>query len=336
MSESTTALHLREHDLELCANLLRDDQVIAVPTETVYGLAGNSLCENAVRRIFEVKGRPLVDPLISHFRSAESVFEHVHENTAARRLAKAFWPGPLTLILPKKSTIPDLVTAGLACAGVRVPTHPTFRALLDLLPFPLAAPSANPFGYVSPTKSEHVFRTLGSRIPAVLEGGPCDHGIESTIVDMRQHDRPVILRPGPISAEELAHVLGVLPKSASTSRNGNEAAQVAPGMLTKHYSPKSRVRLLKFGAVSIDELDRLSKSADTALVLQTKPKELSETGSVYWLSEDGDLEIITKNLFDLLQKLELAGYPEIAVEMSPTNNGLGAALNDRLNRAAAD
>ena len=139
----------------------------------------------AVRKIFSVKGRPLIDPLISHFFSASAAFDHVIENPSARKLAETFWPGPLTIILPKKSTIPDLVTAGLSSAAIRVPTHPALRDLLQRLDFPLAAPSANPFGYVSPTRPDHVSNTLGSKVTAILDGGLCQHGIESTIIDLR-------------------------------------------------------------------------------------------------------------------------------------------------------
>ena len=204
-----------------------------MPTETVYGLAGNALKEESVRKIFEVKGRPLLDPLIVHFSSIKQAEAHVEFNERARALAAQFWPGALTLVLANKDTISDLVTAALPSVAVRVPGHPIFRNLLERLEFPIAAPSANPFGYVSPTLAEHV--------AATLDGGACEHGVESTIVDLRNPDAPKILRPGPLTAEQLG-----MP-SVELKQGSNESAQVAPGMLTQHYSPNTPITLFEHG-----------------------------------------------------------------------------------------
>jgi len=311
-------------NLDLCADLLRDEAVIGVPTETVYGLAGNALCESSVRKIFEVKGRPLIDPLIVHFSSIEDAEVHVEFNQCARELAAQFWPGALTLILPKKASISDLVTAGLPSAAVRVPGHPVFRSLLERLDFPLAAPSANPFGYVSPTLAEHVESTLGDRILVVLDGGACDHGVESTIVDLRDPDAPKILRPGPISAE----ALGIQITDTPQTKTPEQTAQAAPGMLTQHYSPNTPIQLFSHG-----EQPNGVQGSD-AIVYNTKPASSEPSADTFWLSESGDLAEIAHNLFMLIQKMDKASYTRLHVERA-ADEGIGVAINDRLSRAAA-
>ncbi len=331
MPEPKIMIKADAENLERCAALLAGDELVAVPTETVYGLAGNCFSESAVRKIFSVKGRPLIDPLISHFYSAAHAFEHVLVTEEARKLAKVFWPGALTMVLTKKSTIPDLVTAGMPTAAVRVPGHPILRSLLDKVSFPLAAPSANPFGYVSPTRPEHVLRTLGDKIPAILDGGTCELGLESTIVDLRKEGHPAILRPGPISNEALTEVLGV--RVVTTTRDAEDgAAQSAPGMLSKHYSPKASIKILPHGyRLSADNKDM---GKNTAIILNSKPSPLPEnTEHVFWLSETADLKTIASNFFHLIQKLDQTGYEQIQVEAAPDHR-IGIAINDRLTRAA--
>ena len=306
-----------------CANYLRGGKVIGIPTETVYGLAGNALCEKTVRKIFEVKGRPFIDPLIVHFDSLESAFQHADLSEFARKLAARFWPGPLTLVVAKRNSIPGIVTAGLSTVAIRVPGHPVFRSLLEDLDFPLAAPSANPFGYVSPTRAEHVQTTLGHRIPTVLDGGACWHGVESTIVDLRDPRQPKILRPGPISAEEL----GIeTPKTDRRSSAGG--AQAAPGMLTQHYSPRTPIQLFAHGA----QPEVVTPSA--AVLYNTKPTTSELANNQFWLSESGDPAEIAHNLFMLIQKLDTANYTVLHVERA-ADEGIGVAINDRLTRAAA-
>ncbi|MGB0743139.1 MAG: L-threonylcarbamoyladenylate synthase [Opitutales bacterium] len=308
-----------------CAALLRSDELVAVPTETVYGLAGNALSEIAVRKIFTVKGRPLIDPLITHFKDAESAFSHTVYTRAAESLASAFWPGPLTLVCEKLPVIPDLVTAGLKSAAIRVPSQPHMQRLLRLVDFPLAAPSANPFGYVSPTQSEHVAKTLGHKIQAILDGGSCEHGLESTVLDIRNPSKPSILRPGPVSAEKIESVLGceLLPVQPSTSG----VAQTSPGQLMKHYSPKTAIEIVEHG-----DLEGLPPKG-SAFIANRKPA-LNDSKDVYWLSEDGDITTIARNFYSLLQKLDQMKYKQLLVENAP-NRGLGIALNDRLRRAAS-
>lgn len=322
MPHACKLLEPTEASLDLCAQLLRDEAVVGIPTETVYGLAGNALNEVSVRKIFAVKGRPLIDPLIVHFPSIEAAEAHVEFNERARELAAQFWPGALTLVLPKKKTISDLVTAGLPSVAIRIPGHPIFRRLLQRIDFPLAAPSANPFGYVSPTLATHVAHTLGDRIPAVLDGGPCQHGVESTIVDMRDATAPKILRPGPITAEELG-----FESHSPPDQGGDDTAQAAPGMLTQHYSPNTPIRLFAHGS-------QPSKvHVEDAVIYNTKPaSELAD--HIFWLSESGDSTEIAHNLFRLIQKLDDANYAKLHVERA-ANEGIGLAVNDRLSRAAA-
>jgi len=313
--------------IEACAKLLADKQLVAVPTETVYGLAGNALCEKVVRKIFDVKGRPLIDPLISHFKNAKDAFSHVEANSQAVKLAAEFWPGPLTMVLHKKASIPDLVTAGLSTAAVRVPAHPTLLSLLQKLDFPVAAPSANPFGYISPTRPEHVETTLGSKIAAILDGGPCDHGLESTVIDISTAEKPKLLRPGPISSEQIEGCLKQQLDQTKISQN-DSAAQLSPGLLTKHYSPNTKIRIIEHGSKDTPT------EPNEALILNRKP-EKSWSAHVYWLSVDGKVHEIARNFFDLLQKLDKKNYHTLIIEAVP-NEGIGIALNDRLQRAAAD
>jgi L-threonylcarbamoyladenylate synthase len=323
MTQTCKLLPPTADNLDHCAQLLRKGEVIGVPTETVYGLAGNALVESSVRKIFEVKGRPLIDPLIVHFHSIKEAEAHVVFNQLARDLAARFWPGALTLVLPKKATIPNLVTAGLSSVAVRVPGHPIFRSLLERLDFPLAAPSANPFGYVSPTLAEHVAATLGKRIVAVIDGGACEHGVESTIVDLRDPAAPKILRPGPISAQELGIQVVEIKKEAT-----DEKAQAAPGMLTQHYSPNTPITLFTHG----EHPARVSDSE--AVLYNAKPATNDVSTNTFWLSENSDLVEIAHNLFMLIQKLDHANYTALHVERA-AEQGIGVAINDRLTRAAA-
>ena len=334
MSSAKKILELNSVNLDYCAQVLRNDHLVAIPTETVYGLAGNSLSKTAVMKIFSVKGRPLIDPLISHFFSASAAFDHVIENPSARTLAETFWPGPLTIILPKKSTIPDLVTAGLPSAAIRVPAHPALRDLLRRLDFPLAAPSANPFGYVSPTRPDHVFMTLGSQITAILDGGVCQHGIESTIIDLRDEKTPKILRPGPISAQTLSDTLHTRVRINSAADHAEDSALSAPGMLAQHYSPKAKIEIRRFGQTLPEKIDAFPEER-TAMILNSKPKTAARIpDNIFWLSETSDLESIARNFFHLIQKCDQQGYARLIVEESP-NEGIGVAINDRLHRAAA-
>jgi L-threonylcarbamoyladenylate synthase len=317
--------------LDQCAERLRHDEILAIPTETVYGLAGNALKKSCAQAIFSVKGRPLIDPLIVHCASQEAAFNYLHPHPVIEAVAKRFWPGPLTIVATKRDVIPDIVTAGLDTVAIRVPQHPIFQQLLARLDFPLAAPSANPFGYVSPTQAQHVLKTLGNKITGILDGGPCTHGIESTILDLREPNNPAILRQGPITQSTIASALkGPLP-DRSISLDANRP-QRAPGQLLKHYSTQAAIELF------VDHSPPRNASANSAskiaTVLTQRPKAIHPTPDCYWLSESGNLEEVAHNLFSLMQKIDQSHYTDLHIQLAP-NTGIGLAINDRLRRAAA-
>lgn len=313
-------------DLSFAAQLLEAGEVVAIPTETVYGLAANAFSEQAVLKIFRAKKRPQFNPLIVHFRDAEAAFgvaENIPE--AARLLAQKFWPGPLTLLLPKKSAIPDLVTAGSPRVAVRVPAHPLFRKLLALLPFPLAAPSANLFTTISPTAAAHVAKGLSGRIPYILDGGPSEVGLESTIIGFEESGQPVLYRAGGISREAIETVLGV----PVLLQNKPENHPVAPGQLRSHYAPG---KPLYFGA-SIPELLPFAEGKRAALILFEKP--FSSHFPQFILSPKGTLTEAAQNLFAALHWANSQEADVILAQAVP-ENGLGVAINDRLKRASVN
>ncbi|MEQ8291929.1 MAG: L-threonylcarbamoyladenylate synthase [Roseovarius sp.] len=293
------------------AALLRGGALVAFPTETVYGLGGDATDDMAVARIFEAKGRPRFNPLIVHVDGVETAREFVEWPHEAEVLASAFWPGPLTLVLPIKAGtgISGLVTAGLPSLAVRVPANPVARALLRAFGGPVAGPSANPSGRISPTTAAHVKAGLSGKIAAVLDGGACDVGVESTIVGLT--DAPVLLRPGGLPAEAVEQALG-----APLARHGAGGAVTAPGQLASHYAPGATVRL---------EAER-REPGEVLLGFGQVECDLN-------LSASGDLTEAAANLFAHLHALDETGKP-IAVSPIP-ERGLGRAINDRLRRAAA-
>lgn len=331
MSRSTTARILRgtAPNLAKLAAALRRGEIVGVPTETVYGLAANALDAAACRKIFRAKGRPATDPLIVHLASAADLAGVAVPNSAAYRLAAAFWPGPLTIVLPKRDVIPDAVSAGLPSVAVRVPSHALFRRLLKLADIPLAAPSANPFGYVSPTTAEHVRAGLGKKVGFILDGGPCGIGLESTIVDLRVPTKPRLLRPGAITKAQLERALGCPVQSPPVRAKAKSAAQIAPGMLTRHYSPRTPVEL----HARLTPAMVRTGSPDDAWLFLTKPRGL-RAKNVFELAPRGDLRAAARKLFGALRALDAAGYHRIHAELAP-GSGLADAINDRLRRAAA-
>lgn len=324
-------------DLDFLVDFLRSGGLVAVPTETVYGLAAHALDATACARIFEAKGRPAYDPLIVHVAARAAAEAVATFNPPAETLAAAFWPGPLTLILPKKSCVPDVVTSGRATVAVRVPAHPLMQALLARSGLPLAAPSANPFGYISPTTAAHVQAGLGDRIEHILDGGPCTIGVESTIVDARDPLDPVVLRPGGVPVEALAAALGrpvrihhAAPATAAPSRLAAPEGELAPGMLERHYSPRTPL-LVRDAPFTVDALR--TPSPRIARVCFARPPA-SAAADVFCLSASGDLAEAAHALFALLRELDAAGLERIEFEPAP-DTGLGVAINDRLRRAAA-
>lgn len=313
---------LKGQDLNRAANLLREGRLVGIPTETVYGLAANALDEAALKAVFTAKNRPYNDPLIVHIADAERVGEIASEfPDAARRLAEAFWPGPLTLLLPRAAGVPDLVTAGLPAVAIRVPSHPLTLELLRLLEFPVAAPSANPFGYVSPTTAEHVLDQLGDAVAYVLDGGPCTVGVESTIVGF-DGPTPVIYRLGGLGVDQIVRVAGRVQVQQQPGEH-----PVAPGSLASHYAPRTPVVL---GAPSLE-----GRPPETigALSLNAHYDGLPAENQVQ-LSRVGDFSEAARNLYSALRYLDGLDLAVIYAELLP-ETGLGLAINDRLRRAAA-
>lgn len=312
-------------DLQKAAQLLVDGECVALPTETVYGLAADALNPHALKKVFTIKGRPLIDPLIVHVLDIEGLKQIAEYDSRIEKLL-VFWPGPLTVVLRRKSCIPDLVTASQETVAVRIPAHPLFRKILSLVNRPLAAPSANPFGYVSPTRALHVRDSLAERCPWIVEGGACQHGLESTIIDLSSPNRVRLLRPGPITLESLREKLGAI--EVVTKIAQQDIAQVAPGMLERHYSPRTQVKLFTYGKTpdSIED--------NSAILLLGRRKDFSPRAEIFYLSESHSITEAAANLFDLLRKLDSRGFTKIYVECAQ-NTELGLAYNDRLTRAAA-
>ena len=311
-------------DVQKAANLLRAGQVVAIPTETVYGLAGNALNLQAVSEIFAVKQRPSFDPLIIHLADHQQLPTYVKEiPEPLRQLAYHFMPGPLTLLLERKAIIPDLVTAGSPLVAVRLPVHPMTRSLLEVLNFPLAAPSANPFGYISPTTAEHVAQQLGDKIPYILDGGPAEVGLESTIVGI-EGGKITIFRKGGLSVEVIEAEIGPVVVRSYSSSNPQ-----APGMLKSHYAPQTpfRLNMSLEEALEIYPMDQIGKIA-----FRQKTPQLPAQHQVV-LSESGDFKEAARRLFAAMRLLDQKKLRVIIADLLPEQD-LGRAINDRLRRAA--
>jgi L-threonylcarbamoyladenylate synthase len=310
-------------DINLAQQFLEQGNVIGIPTETVYGLAGNALNEEAVLKIFSVKNRPYFDPLIVHTHSLDEVIKYTQQvPQRALDLMEAFMPGPLTVLLPRQSCIPDLVTSGLETVAVRIPNHPLTLSLLQQLAFPLAAPSANPFGYISPTTSYHVYDQLHGRIPYILEGGATEIGVESTIVGFENY-QVVVYRLGGLAIEEIERVVGKVLVQTNTSSDPK-----SPGMLKSHYAPRKRLVLTDAFDITDDELSRVGVIAWDKKVLGVPDHHQIV------LSEKGSLKEAAKHLFAAMRTLDETDVDYIIAVRVP-DVGLGRAINDRLKRAAA-
>lgn len=318
---------------------LKSGEVVVLPTETVYGLAANALNSYAVEKIFKIKGRPHSDPLILHVLNKEWLQKFSNYGPYADRvdrIVEKFWPGPVTVVLPKKDIIPDCVTSGLPTVAIRCPRHEIFRKILKLVNFPLAAPSANPFGYVSPTSANQVRQTLGNLVDVIVDGGKCDIGLESTIVDLTS-ETVKILRPGAITAQEISDAIDepvVDYNSYVVSVNPK-----CPGQLKQHYCTNTKLVLFEYGK----QPDISTKfSGKVAVIFNKRPLDCVDCISgervqgrdVFWFSETGDQSEIARNMFSLLQNLDNSGYDIIFCE-KPEIHGIGIAINDRLLRAAA-
>jgi L-threonylcarbamoyladenylate synthase len=300
-------------------HLIRSGALVAFPTETVYGLGADATNSEAVARVFEAKGRPSFNPLIVHVLGLEAA-EAIGVFTAAgRRLAEAFWPGPLTFVVPRRDgcNVSDLVSAGLPTVALRAPKHPVARALIEAAQRPIAAPSANRSGHVSATRAEHVAADLGDKVTVILDAGPTPHGVESTILDLTG-ESPVLLRPGAITVEDIERVIG----GQVRRQSGARAVPTSPGQLKSHYAPRAALRL-----------NAATWRPDEA-VLAFGQIEQHPARMIVNLSPSGDLIEAAANLFAALRQLDASGARVIAVSPIPVH-GLGEAINDRLQRAAA-
>ena len=304
------------------ARLLKEGEVVAIPTETVYGLAGNAFEPKALAKIFAAKERPTFDPLIVHIADIAQLTDIAKDiPDSAYKLAEAYWPGPMTIILPKKDCIPDLCTSALPSVAVRFPSHPIAQAIIKESGLPLAAPSANLFKHVSPTTAEHVAAQLADRIAGIVDGGPCSVGVESSIISLAG-EKPTVLRPGAITPEMFAKVLGDVAIKESTSKPGQP--MLAPGQCDTHYRPQVP---LYYGEVPAG-YTLPEHTVRIAFGTQTGPIPATVN-----LSATGDMVEATSKLYAFMHDLDKSEYDLILVDPIP-NTGVGMALNDRLKRAS--
>lgn len=312
------------NSIDKAKQVLDSNDVVSIPTETVYGLAGNVFSATAIDKIFRLKNRPLNNPLIVHIQNKEKLNQIAKNIPAiAFKLADSFWPGPLTLLLEKQHTIPDSITAGLNSVGVRVPNHKVTLELLEKLDYPLAAPSANPFKAISPTSSKHVAAYFGDELSCVLEGGECEIGVESTIIGFNTTNQPILYRHGAISIEQIEYVVGkVIVDIASKEQ------PIAPGMLSKHYSPKTKIIMTD----NIEESIQRNYQQKIGLITFKESKFNERVFHCEVLSKTGDFNEASRNFYNALHRLDELGLTLIIAEEMPKID-LGLTLNDRLIRA---
>jgi len=312
-------------DIQKAIGFLKEGNVVALPTETVYGLAANALNAEAIAKVYSVKNRPSLNPLIVHVSNFEEAKKYVTNfPDDAEKLAEAFWPGPLTLLLPKNELIQDIVTAGSNLVALRVPNHPKTLEVLNQLDFPLVAPSANPYQFISPTEAAHVEDQLGDKIPYILDGGPCKFGIESSIVGFKDGE-PLIFRLGSLSVEKISKAI-----NKTVRLNTSDGNAVAPGMQKLHYAPSK-----KFFLGNLIQLTTIFKSKKLGVLSFSKPIKGNNIVLNKVLSPKENIAEAGSNLFAYLRELEKADVDAIVSERVPSN-GIGNAINDRLERAAGN
>jgi L-threonylcarbamoyladenylate synthase len=315
------------NDIEKAAAYLISGEVVAIPTETVYGLAGNALNEDAVLKIFEAKNRPSFNPLIVHVANWHQALEYVaHVPEKAKALAAAFTPGPLTFLLQKKNIIPDLVTAGSDKVAIRIPNHSLTLELLNAIDFPLAAPSANPFGYISPVTAQHVYEGLYDKIPYILDGGAATVGLESTIIGFDENENVLLYRTGGISAEQIEELIK---EKVTLAKLASEENPETAGQLKSHYAPHTPLYV-----GDIDGLKNQFEGKNIATISFTKRFAGIDESKQFVLSESGSLDEAAKNLFTVLRLTDKLKVDVILAEHFP-DEGIGRAINDRLGKAQA-
>ncbi len=309
-------------EIAQAAQLLKDGFCVAVPTETVYGLAADGTNEEAILKIFFTKQRPQSNPLILHFPTIQAIEPFIEDfPEKLQKLASFFWPGPLTLLLPKSALVPAIVTAGNERVAVRVPKHPMFRELLAQLTFPLAAPSANKYGSISPTQAAHVQQQFGEEIPYILDGGTCENGLESTIIGM-ENETVVVYRLGSIPIEAIAEVLKEEPLISTNHNNGKV---LASGMVKHHYAPNTPLYFFD---------EQFTFTPNDGFIFFEKNRMNCSSEQVIVLSKNGNLTDAAANLYAALHQMDKQGFQRIFIEKFP-NVDLGRTINDRLSRATA-
>ncbi len=334
MTYDTQLLPLDEQSVRLAAELFRQGELVAFPTETVYGLGANALDPQAVPRIFIAKNRPMDNPLIVHIRDMAQLEPLCEPSPAALRLMEAFWPGPLTILCRKKQAVPDAVTAGLNTVGIRMPSHPGCRLMLEACGLPIAAPSANLSGRPSPTTALHVLDDLRGRVPLILDGGPCDVGLESTVLDA-SGPVPVILRPGAVTREMVAAVCGDCLVADSVMRPLREGETApSPGMKHRHYAPKGRLTLYRGTAENVSRVIRTEYDRSPNAVILALTRHVPLYGSRRVMRMGDTLQEAAHSLFALLRQADDLGYARLLAE-TVTEEAEGLAVMNRLARAAA-
>lgn len=325
-----------EAHLTYLASVLCEGGIVAVPSETVYGLAADATNPTACEAIFALKRRPLFDPLIVHVDDLDQARQYAVFSLVATHLAERFWPGPLTLVLPRLSPIPDIVTAGRPTVAVRAPQHPVLRALLKKVGRGLAAPSANPFGYISPTTAEHVEHSFGEELAHILDGGPCEIGVESTILDASSPNRIIVLRHGGIPTEAIRAALQPLPgppelvvEHSATVPTAEQPAQ-APGLLKRHYSPHKPVQLFAHG-----NLPDPRENEHVAHLAYCLADDRRGCANAFSLTRNGDSREAAAQLYARLRQLDSRHWEAISIELPPADAEFADALTDRLQRAAS-
>lgn len=308
-------------DIDEAVFWLKKGEVVGIPTETVYGLAANGLSADAVAKIYSIKNRPSFNPLILHVADENRLHDLIMQNEMAKTLIHSCMPGPLTLVLPRKSIVPDIVTAGLDTVGVRMPNHETTRTLLKKLDFPLAAPSANPSGYVSPTMAEHVAENLAGKIPYVLDGGTCTIGIESTIIGF-ENGQPVCYRHGGLAIEVLEKLI-----HQSIHEHIQHDVMHSPGQMKSHYATTTPLFIIQ----NVNDIKQWDGMHIGCLVFNQFLAEVPEENQ-WMLASDGDLHTAAKHLFQAMREMDARGY-DVILALGVENIGIGYAINDRLHRA---
>ena len=329
-----TDIEKQGDDISRAAGYLRAGELVAFPTETVYGLGSNALDGNAVKKIFAAKGRPQDNPLIVHIADASALYDVAREvPEAALRLAEAYWPGPLTIVLPKKDAIPDEVSAGLDTVAVRMPSHPVAAALIRAAGVPVAAPSANISGFPSPTAAQYVIDDMNGRIAAIIDGGDCEFGIESTVVTLAT-DPPELLRPGAVTVEQLRAVLGEVAVNPAVLNPLAEGAQAAsPGMKYKHYAPRAQISIVR-GGLSVFAAYCAAHPGDADAALVFEGEETATSLPCVTFGKETDALSQAHRLFDALRELDAMGAKKVFAR-SPSPEGVGLGVCNRLYRAAA-